>query len=76
MFGCLYWRNKLLITLEPDLQISYDLLYDYRNFIVRLTYDSDLKRAEIFVRKLICEHNLRRYYDFARESYNEKLYIH
>jgi len=53
-------------------KISYDLSYDYRKFIVRSTYDSDLKRAEIFFqeyRKLIYEHYLRRYYDFARESY-------
>ena len=28
-------------------KISYDLSYDYRKCIVRSTYDSDLKRAEI-----------------------------
>ena len=44
-------------------------------FIVRLTYDSDLKRAKIDLRNitsLIDEHYLRRYYDFARESYLRK----
>jgi len=43
-------------------------------FIVRSTYDSDLKRAEISFRNIISytvvyEHYLRRYYDLARESY-------
>jgi len=59
-------------TWGPIYKTSYDLPYDYRNFIVRLTYDSDLKRAEISLRnyrKLIYEHYLRRYYDFARETY-------
>jgi len=31
----------------PIYKISYDLSYDYRKFIVRSTYDSDLKPAEI-----------------------------
>jgi len=33
--------------------VSYDLSYDYRKFIVRSTYDSDLKRAEIFLRNIV-----------------------
>ena len=37
----------------PDLQISYDLSYDYRKLTVRSTYDSDLKRAEISVRIIV-----------------------
>ena len=34
-------------------KISYDLSYDYRKFIVRSTYDSDLKRAEISLRNIV-----------------------
>ena len=37
----------------PIYKISYDLSYDYRKFIVRLTYDSDLKRAEISLRNIV-----------------------
>ena len=33
--------------------ISYDLSYDCRKFIVRSTYDSDLKRAEIYLRNVV-----------------------
>ena len=54
-------------------KISYDLSYDYRKFIVRSTYDSDLNMLKFNFsqeyRKLIYEHYLRRYYDFARECY-------
>jgi len=55
-------------TRDPIYKISYDLSY---KFIVRSIYDSDLKRAEISqeYRKLVYEHYLRRYYDFARESH-------
>ena len=61
-------------TWGPIYKISYDLSYDYFKFIVRSTYDSDLKRAEISLRNIISytvvyEHYLRRYYDLARESY-------
>jgi len=34
-------------TRGPIYKISYDLSYDYPKFIVRSTYDSDLKCAEI-----------------------------
>ena len=37
----------------PIYKISYDLSYDYRKFIVRSTYDSDLKRAEISLRNIV-----------------------
>jgi len=37
----------------PIYKISYDLAYDYRKFIVRSTYDSDLKRAEISLRDTV-----------------------
>ena len=37
----------------PIYKISYDLAYDYRKFIVRSTYDSDLKRAEISLRNIV-----------------------
>jgi len=37
----------------PIYKISYDLSYDYRKFIVRSTYDSDLKPAEISVRNIV-----------------------
>jgi len=33
-------------------KISYDLAYDYRKFIVRSTYNSDIKRAEISLRNI------------------------
>ena len=36
----------------PIYKISYDLSYDYRKFIVRSTYDGDLKRAEISLRNI------------------------
>ena len=35
----------------PIYKISYDLAYDYRNFIVRSTQDSDLTCAEISLRE-------------------------
>jgi len=35
----------------PIYKISYDLSYDYRKFIVRSTYDSDLTCAEISLRE-------------------------
>jgi len=38
---------------SPIYKISYDLSYDYREFIVRSTYDSDLKRAEISLRNIV-----------------------
>ena len=38
---------------DPIYKISYDLSYDYRKFIVRSTYDSDLKRAEISPRNIL-----------------------
>jgi len=44
-------------------------------FIVRSSYDSDLKSAKISFyeyRKLICEHTPRRSYNFASESYLRK----
>jgi len=37
----------------PIYKISYDLSYDYLKFIVRSTYDSDLKRAEISLRNIV-----------------------
>jgi len=40
----------LVVTRGPIYRISYDLSYDYCKFIVRSTYDSDLKRAEISLR--------------------------
>ena len=67
---------------RPDLHANYTATDHHRRhlqyiipFIVRLTYDSDLKRAEIDLRNitsLIDEHYLGRYYDFARESYLRK----
>ena len=42
-----------LKTWGPIYKISYDLSYDYRKFIVRSTYDSDLKRAEISLRNIV-----------------------
>jgi len=44
---------SLLLSWGPIYKISYDLSYDYRKFIVRLTCDSDLKRAEISLRNIV-----------------------
>jgi len=41
-----------ILAWGPIYKISYDLSYDYRKFIVRPTYDSDLKRAEISLRDI------------------------
>jgi len=67
---------------RPDLHANYTTTHHHRRhlqyitpFIVRLTYDSDLKRAKIDLRNITSltdEHYLRRYYDFARESYLRK----
>ena len=38
---------------SPIYKISYDLSYDYRKFIVRLTYDRDLKSAKICFRNIV-----------------------
>jgi len=51
-----YWGTGLLYAQNswgPIYKMSYDLSYDYRKFIVRSTYDSDLKRAEIFLRNIV-----------------------
>jgi len=37
----------------PIDKISYDFSYDYLKFIVRLSYDSDLKHAMISFRNII-----------------------
>ena len=37
----------------PIYKFSYDLSYDYRKFIVRSTYDSDLKSAKISFRNIV-----------------------
>ena len=37
----------------PVYKISYDLAYDYRKFIAKSTYGSDLKRAEISLRNIV-----------------------
>ena len=42
-----------LSSWDPIYKISYDLSYDYRKFVLRLTYDSDLKRAEISLRNIV-----------------------
>jgi len=47
-----YITNSISIR-GPIYKISYDLAYDYRKFIVRSTYDSDLKRAEISLRNIV-----------------------
>jgi len=59
----------------PIDKISYDFSYDYLKFIVRLSYDSDLKHAMISFleyHKLIYEHYLWRSYNFASKSYLRK----
>jgi len=44
---------ELLTARGTIYKISYDLSYDYRKFIVRSTYDSDLKCAEISLRNIV-----------------------
>ena len=44
-----------MVPRGPIYKIPYDLSCDYRNFIVRLTYDSDLKRAEISLRNIVSQ---------------------
>ena len=48
-----YGQYSVLYSWGPIYKISYDLSYDYRKFIVRSTYDSDLKRAEISLRNIV-----------------------
>jgi len=39
--------NRVAVEQGPPIyKISYDLSQDYRKFIVRSTYDSDLQRAK------------------------------
>jgi len=45
------WLTDRVTILGPIYKISYDLSYDYRKFIVRSTYDSDLTCAEISLRE-------------------------
>jgi len=40
----------------PIRKISYDLSYDYLKFIVRSSYDSDLKRAKISLRNIVSKY--------------------
>ena len=71
------WTNRSSEHRGPIYKISYDLSFDYRKFVVRSTYDSDSKTCWNFsqeYRKLIYEHYLRRYYDFAHESYQWKAF--
>ena len=46
-------QSWCMVPWGPIYKISYDLSYDYRKFIVRSTYDSDLKRAEISLRNIV-----------------------
>ena len=47
-------RNRdVIILMVPIYKISYDLLYKCLKFIVRATYDSDLKRANFFLRNIV-----------------------
>jgi len=47
----------------PISKMSYDLSSNSLKFVVRSTCDSDTKRANISLKKLIYEHYLRRSYD-------------
>jgi len=47
------FTSGLAKSRDPIYKISYDLSYDYRTFIVRPTYDSDSKRAEISLRYIV-----------------------
>ena len=49
-----HWSNwELGGTWGPIYKIPYDLSHDYRKFVVKSTYDSDLKRAEISLRNIV-----------------------
>jgi len=60
----------------PIYKISYDLSYDYLEFIVRSTCDSDLQRAKISlginISSFFCELYFKRSYDIESESYRKK----
>jgi len=45
--------QKVLLCMGLIYKISYDSSYDYRKFIVRSTYDSDLKRAEMSLTNIV-----------------------
>jgi len=49
-YGC---NDGNFVIRGPIYKISYDLSYDYRKFIVKSTYDSDLKHAEISLRNIV-----------------------
>ena len=55
LFGLFTWvsRRNHAEALGPIYKIYYDLSYDYRKFIVRSTYDSDLKSAKICFRNIV-----------------------
>jgi len=44
-----------LVSRGPIYKISYDLSYDYRKFIVRSTYDSDLQSTKISFWNMVSE---------------------
>ena len=48
----MYHKIAVLAT-GPIYKISYDLSQDYLKFVVRSTYDSDLKRAKISLRNIV-----------------------
>jgi len=46
--------RSIILEMRDRFEIGrYDLAYDYRKFIVRSTYDSDLKRVEISLRNIV-----------------------
>ena len=52
------WRLVLVISSSlsswgPIYKMSYNLSQDYRKFIVRSTYDSDIKSANISFRNIV-----------------------
>jgi len=54
-------------------KISYDLSQDYLTFIIRSTYDNDVLRFLLEISyRLMYEHYLRPFYDFASELYLSK----
>ena len=53
-FWCVFYVFSL--RWGPIYKISYDLSYDYLKFIVRSSYDSDLRRAKVSLRNVLSQY--------------------
>jgi len=53
MYVINFTGEKTQMSWGPICKISYDLSYDYLEFVVRSTYDSDLRCAKISLRTIL-----------------------